>query len=140
MTGRIDFLTDTYCVSPCFIGFSNGSHTIINFVGTVRLGPDLGIYHVLYVLNLCVISFLFPNCCDLILSMEFTFLKIYVIQDHMLKKKIGLGRLVHRVYNISQAQTNHTSVISLNLLYTRLGHPHISVMKLVFLIVRVLFT
>lgn len=47
----------------------------------------------------------------------------------MPRKRIRLGRLAHGVYNLLQAQANHKSFISLNLLHQSLGHPSISVMK-----------
>lgn len=47
----------------------------------------------------------------------------------MLRKRIGLGRLAHGLYNPSHAQENHISVMSLKLLHKHSGHPSIFVMK-----------
>lgn len=47
----------------------------------------------------------------------------------MLRKEIELDKLVDTVYNFTQAQVNYVSIIFLNLLYKRLGHPSIFVMK-----------
>lgn len=80
-------------------------------------------------LILCAISFQYHSCCNLILTIGFIFLKICVIQEHTLKKEIGLGRLAYEVYNFLQAQANHTFIISLHLLHKHLGYTSIAVMK-----------
>lgn len=52
MTGTLEFENHIQRISPCFIGLLNGSQTIANSEGTLKLGPRLTIHNVLYVLNL----------------------------------------------------------------------------------------
>lgn len=102
MTGKLNFLSNVHNIPCCFIRLPNRSHTIANFEGTVKLGSELVIHNVLYVLdvmyNLISISQLLHS------NPEYGvyFFKIFcVIHDHMLRKEIELGRLAHGVYNFS---------------------------------------
>lgn len=76
-------------------------------------------------LTLSVILFLYHDGCNLILTIVFIFLGICVLY-RTLKKEV---RLAYGVYNFLREQANRASVISLDLLYKRLGHPFIYVMK-----------
>lgn len=40
MIGILEFLSHIQRISPCFIGLPNGSQTIANFEGIVKLGLD----------------------------------------------------------------------------------------------------
>lgn len=102
MTGTLEFLYDIHAIQLCLIGLSNGSNTVGNFEGTIKWGSKFLILNVLYVPNLkCnLISILqllhFNPTYGVYFSKKFC-----VIQDHFLKKEIGQGRLLNRVYNFS---------------------------------------
>lgn len=113
MTDRLDFFVKFVCYFSLLIDLPNGSRNIAQFPGTVRLWPKFAIHHVLYVPNLKRNLISNPNCCILIICMEFIFLRICVVQDHNLRKEISIVRLVSGVYNFSQEEGNRVSSISL---------------------------
>lgn len=80
-------------------------------------------------LILSVTLFLYHSFCNLIMSVASIFLRICVIQDYTLKKEIGQGIQENGVHNFSQAQAKPISIVFLNLLHKRLGHPSFYVLQ-----------
>lgn len=52
MTGRFAVLCDINSINPCYIGLQNGSQTMANFEGSVKLGSKLILHLLLCVPNL----------------------------------------------------------------------------------------
>lgn len=133
MTGDIRLLKDLKEISPCNIGFADGSTTVAKSVGVLPLSDRISLHDVLYVpdLNCSLISvsklLKHSNC--------FAFFTdtLCVLQDRCSKTLIGAGEERGGVYyftDVRVARVNKAVKVESSVLWhRRLGHPAFSVLS-----------
>lgn len=107
-------MTDITPIVPCFIHMLNGSSTVAKFEGSVVLSPSLVLTHVLYVPNL---TYDLLYISQLLEQYPHYYVKVIpkglcLIQDDIMGKEVGAGRLINRLYHFLHEQAFHTNVVS----------------------------
>ncbi|KAG7546410.1 Integrase catalytic core [Arabidopsis suecica] len=137
MTGFLDLLTEIYDIPHSAVVLPNAKHTIATKEGTLILGANMKLTHVLFVPDLsCTLISVARLLRELHCFAMFTD-KVCVIQDRISKTVIGIGEERNGVYHLQgtvQASANAVKRKSDKALWhMRLGHPSSKVLSSVLL-------
>lgn len=127
MTGTLTCMTDVRDIEPCPVGMPNGMETYATKEGTVTVGDQLRLKHVLFVptlnCNLISVSQLLHDADYIV---HFTN-KVCAIQDRNSRMLIGAGEQSEGLYLLSVVTPvracKASGVGSCELWHRRMGHP-----------------
>ncbi|KAG7558923.1 Ribonuclease H-like superfamily [Arabidopsis thaliana x Arabidopsis arenosa] len=127
MTGFIDLLTEIYDIPHSVVVLPNDKHTIATKQGTLILGTNMKLTHVLFVPDLsCTLISVARLLRELHCFAMFTD-KVCVIQDRISKTVIGVGEERNGVYHLQGTVSASANVVKRKsdkaLWHMRLGHP-----------------
>jgi len=127
MTGFLDLLTEIYDIPHSVVVLPNAKHTIATKEGTLVLGANLKLTHVLFVPDLsCTLISVARLLRELDCYAMFTD-KVCVIQDRTSKMMIGIGEERNGVYHLQGTVSASANVVKKKsdkaLWHMRLGHP-----------------
>ncbi|XP_074315635.1 uncharacterized protein LOC141651839 [Silene latifolia] len=130
VTGDFSLFTESMVIPPRAVGLPNGKRILASKMGTVHIDSNIVLRRVLFVPHLT---------CNLISVSQLTEDTDYVlqftkdrclIQDHTLRKMIGVGELRDGLFLLSSASVHSVNMLaSYDLWHQRLGHPGANVVS-----------
>ncbi|XP_074299397.1 uncharacterized protein LOC141630486 [Silene latifolia] len=127
-TGCFALLHDVKDIDSCMLALPNGKFSKATKEGTVLLGGNLQLKHVLFVPDFnCNLVSIYQLSKDLDCEIKFTN-NICVIQDRISKKTIGTGEQKGRLYLLEgesrrEVHAANKDSDNVEVLHRRLGHP-----------------
>ena len=133
MTGNLGKLSNVHDTHPILVELPNGDTSLASRQGWAQLNSTTTLSNVLYVPDLnCNLVSIAQLTNELFCTVIFT-KKWCVIQDHTMKRLIGVGEQRRGVYFFTEDQPGAVSVnkvVTHDLWHRRLGHPSKKVMSL----------